>query len=73
METKDTTHLVALQKGLSAEKERLHTAKGKEAELRSVWVAQLEKEIADEFKFLGIEPSVPEMSDDELMKELLGV
>ena len=67
----DTTHLNALQLRLSHERGYLAVAKSeKERELRRVWIAQIEKEIADEQRFLGIESTTVEMSDDELMKEL---
>lgn len=69
--TKDTTHLVALQVRLSHERERLSNARtDKEKELRAVWVRGIEKEIAQEFTFLGMSPEVPEISDDDLLAEL---
>lgn len=75
----DTTHYVALMTRLSNEKARLAACtKPKEIELRKVWVAGIEKEIANEVEFLkskGIEvyASIDDlfMSDDELMNELL--
>jgi len=68
----DTTHLHALQTGLSHERDRLAAAKTEgERALRAVWVGQYEKEIAAEMKFLGInDEPLPEMSDDELLAEL---
>ncbi len=63
-----TDHLTALSRRLGNEKAALATAKGaQEIELRTVWIAQIEKEIASEYAFLGIEP----MSDDELLAELM--
>lgn len=75
----DTTHYVALMTRLSNEKARLAACtKPKEIELRKVWVAGIEKEIANEVEFLkskGIEvyASLDDlfMSDDELLNELL--
>ena len=62
-------HLSALMNNLSKEKERLNNAKSEnEVALRTVFVSQLEKEIAGEKKFLGIKDV--EMSDDELLTEL---
>ena len=67
----DTAHLNALHLRLSHERGYLAAAKTeKEREMRRVWIAQIEKEIADEQRFLGIETTAVEMSDDELMKEL---
>mgnify|MGYP007104205269 CR=1 FL=1 len=74
-----TEHYVSLRNNLSNEKARLESACSQsEIELRSVWVQQLEKEIAAEEKFLaskGIsvqaEATDQEMSDDFLLKELL--
>ncbi len=63
-------HLSALQLRLSNERIRLSQATNKgEIELRTVWVKQLEKEIEGELKFLDQHNT---MSDDELLKELLG-
>lgn len=62
------THLDALNLRLSNERVRLANAKSKgESDLRTVWVAQLEKEIAGEQKHF----CEPTMTDDELMAELL--
>jgi hypothetical protein len=69
----DTTHLDALEARLSHERVRLAAAKTSgERELRTVWVRGIEKEIADERKFLGITdtPECDEMSDDELLAAL---
>ena len=78
--TYNTDHYVALMERLSNEKARLEACtKAKEIELRKVWVAGIEKEIAAEVEFLkdkGIEvyASLDDlfMSDDDLMNELLG-
>lgn len=70
---RDTTHLVALLEGLSKEKARLSAArKPSEIAIRSVWVSQLESEVANEYKFLGMTPDseLPEMSDNELLVAL---
>jgi hypothetical protein len=69
----DFSHLDALNLRLSHEREYLARAKRPaEIELRKVWIAGIEKEIVNEYKFLGIEPPTPpaEMSDDELLAEL---
>lgn len=67
------THLEALQLRLSHERNRLNNAKSPaERELRSVWVAGIEKEIAHEIAFRG-KREAPEsyMSDDELLAALM--
>ena len=73
--TADTTHLVALMARLSSEKAALKRAtKPQEIELRKVWVSQCEKEINGEERFLGMSVtdfSEPEMTDEELMAELM--
>ena len=68
------SHLNALRLGLSHERERLRCAKSlKEKELRQVWVAQREREIAAELKFLGITENEADsqMNDDELLAALM--
>lgn len=41
--------------------------------MRAVWIKQIEKEIESEYKFLGIAaPEDIEISDDELLAELMG-
>lgn len=51
----DTLHLVALINRLSRERGYLTIAKTvKERELRTVWIAQLVKEIIAEEQFLGM-------------------
>ena len=68
--TQDKTHLMALISSLGRERRRLSEAQDAgERALRQVWVAQIEREIAAEEAFLGIE-SAPEMSEDELRAEL---
>lgn len=75
----NTEHYTALMNRLGNEKARLAACtKPKELELRKVWVAGIEKEIANEVEFLkskGIEVYAslddPFMSDDELLNELL--
>lgn len=68
----DYSHLDALEFRLHNERKRLENAKSEyEREMRSVWVAGIEKEIACELKFLGIERrEEPAKSDDVLLDEL---
>lgn len=75
-----TEHYVALMTNLSNERQRLEqSASEAEYALRSVWVQQLEKEIAHEVEFLaskGINVyagtnEVDAMSDDDLLNELM--
>jgi hypothetical protein len=62
-------HLHALNLNLSNERIRLSNAKTDgEIELRSIWIAQLEKEISEEEKLLGLKQ--PDISDDDLLSEL---
>lgn len=77
----DTTHYVALMTRLSNEKGYLAAAtKQSEIELRTVWIAQIEKEIAQEELFLKskgvnvytVSSEVDKMSEDDLLAELLG-
>jgi hypothetical protein len=72
----DFSHLDALQSRLGRERSRLASAKSEnEKNFRAREIASCEKEIAAEYKFLGIEPlSLEEimMSDDELLAELEG-
>jgi hypothetical protein len=62
----DTTHLIALQARLSHERARF-AIDG--SAIRKVWISQIEKEIAREEAHLGMDV-LPEMSDDELLREL---
>lgn len=86
---KDLSHLGALLARLGRENNRLKAASSawlittgtrakariaNEIAFRQREIAACEKEIAAEYKFLGIDPSVPAeieaMSDDELLAEL---
>lgn len=70
----DRTHLSALRVRLSHEKARLGAAtRETERELRRAWIAQIEREIEGEKRFLGIEETESpdfDLSDDELLREL---
>ena len=68
----DLTHLNALELNLSHERVRLSQATNQQdIALRKVWVAQLEREIADERKFLGIvSTDDADLSIDDLFAEL---
>lgn len=69
----DISHLDALRTGLAHERERLAAAKSEqETAIRTVWVRQYEREIADELDRLEgpIDPEFDEMSDDELLAAL---
>jgi hypothetical protein len=67
----DTSHLNALQLRLSNERNYLAKAKTEgERALRKVWIAQIEKEIAGEEKFLAKQEPEVEMTDDELLAAL---
>lgn len=76
----DTTHYAALMTRLSNEKGYLALAtKESEIELRSVWIKQIEKEIAQEAEFLkskGVDVyhSIEHnnLTEDELLNELFG-
>lgn len=72
MRKPDTTHLHALELGLSHERDRLAQAKTPhERALRSVWISQREREIAGERTFIGLtEGTECELTDDELLVEL---
>jgi hypothetical protein len=59
-------HLTALETRLSHEKARF--AKDG-SPLRAVWIAQIETEIANEKRFLGLD-DLPEITDDELLAAL---
>lgn len=71
---KDLSHLDALQSRLGREKARLVTARNaNEKAFRAREIASCEKEIAAEYKFLGIAPLTAAdilLSDDELLMEL---
>jgi len=70
----DFSHLNALQGRLAREQDRLANAKTEnDKNFRLREIAACQKEIAAEYKFLGIEPvSIDDilMSDDELLAEL---
>lgn len=77
----DTTHYTALMTRLSNEKAYLAAAINQsEIELRTVWIAQIEKEIQGEVEFLSSKGTnvyqtsseVDNMSEDDLLAELLG-
>ena len=69
--TPDTSHLTAIHERLYRERRRLSEATSKqERALRTVWVAQIEKELADELAHLGLSAEVGEIGDDELLAEL---
>lgn len=66
-------HLDALKLRLFHERKRLEVAGigTREHTIRAMWVEQIEKEIAGEYKFLGIEPEPANtMTDDEILAEL---
>jgi hypothetical protein len=69
----DTTHLVAIHERLCRERRRLAESKqSEEIALRSEWVRQNENELVAEPARLGMPlDALPEMSDDELLEELL--
>ena len=65
------SHLNALQVRLSNERVRLANAKTKaEREMRRVWVAGIEKEIAVEQSTVFSDTAADAMSDDELLAAL---
>ncbi len=68
----NTSHLDALNLRLSHERGYLAAAKTKnEKALRTVWISQIEKEIAGEIAFLGKgNEELPDMSDDDLLAAL---
>jgi len=71
----DCSHLNALNLRLHNETVRLNNATNpNEIALRTVWVDGIKDEIKREREFLGLpsDKDVSEMSDDELLKELLG-
>lgn len=69
----DFTHLDALSLRLSHEREYLAAAKSDgERALRTVWIAQIEKEISAEYKHLNLHPAYEvEMTNEELLAELM--
>ena len=68
----DHSHLIALITRLGHERARLVNAcTNQERALRTVWIAQLEREIAGEETLLGIAPMNSNISDTDLLAELL--
>ena len=67
-------HLSALRLRLAKERRRLADATSPiEANIRGIWVAQCEREVAAELKFLGLPADdTADMSADELFRELGG-
>ena len=64
-------HLAALRRRLSNERARLEAARSAaERELRAVWVAQCEREIASEIARYGDAEPADTMTDDELLAAL---
>ena len=67
-----TSHLDALNLRLSHERGYLAIAKSEnERELRGIWIAQIEREIAHEVAFLGKSEVSCDLTDDELLAELM--
>jgi hypothetical protein len=68
----DLTHLDAIQARLHRERARLAAATTqKDRTFRTVQIAQAEKEMAAEMKFLGIEDAPQsDMTDDDLLAAL---
>lgn len=70
----DWSHMDALQSRLFREKQRLAAATTeRERAFRQREIAACEREIAGEYRFLGVEPppaNLLDMSEDELMREL---
>lgn len=68
----DFDHLHALRERLQHERARLADAKTNgERELRTVWVAQIEKEIGTEVAHLESKGLTPPKTDEELLEELM--
>jgi hypothetical protein len=56
----DLSHLDALQARLRSERASLRAATSQFGrKIRTVWIAQIEREIEDEYRFLGIDPTLP--------------
>ena len=65
------SHLHALELRLSNTQRRAVSCKPHQATFWAVEIAQIKKEIASEYKFLGIVPvAIEAMSDDELLSAL---
>lgn len=70
--TDSITHLDALQLRLSNERIRLANAKNaKEIAIRTIWVERCEKEVADEFRYLGMDSGPGPINEDDLLADLL--
>jgi hypothetical protein len=66
------THLDAIQLRLSNTKRRAASCKPHQVLHWAIEISQIEKELAGEYKFLGITAPAPcELSDDQLLAELL--
>jgi hypothetical protein len=72
VEGPNRTHLDSLENLLARAKGYLAEAKPAERRSREVKVSQLEKEIRDERKFLGLPEVEDAISDEELLAELTG-
>jgi hypothetical protein len=71
----DLSHLNALETRLANERDYLARASApKEIAIRTVWIAQIQKEIASEKDFLGFGAAdgEVELTDAELLAELIG-
>lgn len=67
----DLTHLDALRARRIREQAYLAAAKSqREIELRTIWLAQIDREIADELRFLGLDAEPADMTDAELLAAL---
>jgi hypothetical protein len=67
----DFSHLEAIILRLENERRRLDAAtKPAEIATRKAWVAGCEKEIANEYEFLGIDKAAFDLRADELLAEL---
>ena len=69
---KDFSHLDAIQERIARETQRRDASHNAQVRaFRQMQIDQAEKELAAEYKFLGIEPvTIGELSDDELLAEL---
>jgi hypothetical protein len=67
----DHSHLEAITQRLNNERARLASARtDAERRMRRVWVEGIEKERAAEMQFLGIDPAIDAMTDEELLAAL---
>ena len=66
------THLHAIELRLSNTKRRAANCKPHQVLFWALEISQIEKELAGEYKFLGIAPPAPcESTEDQLLAELL--